>query len=117
MRDLLKFRTEISPTFDVNFLDLFDPSEIKNDVVKKGPKKIYDVLFTFYDTHAVHKNVSVDYFPEFVLHTICRLKAVRGEVRNMTSDPETQLVGASKELIKVRRGWNKHPRNFNGGSL
>ena len=54
----------MSPTFDVNFMDWFDPWEIKNNVVKKGPKiimKIYCVLFTCADTHAVHLNIYVDY--------------------------------------------------------
>ena len=40
-------------------------------------------------------------------HCIRRLKATRGNVRMITSDPGSQLIGASKELSEWRRGWSK----------
>ena len=41
-----------------------------------------------------------------MLHTIRRLLAQKGDVRMSVSDPGSQLVGASKELLSWRKGWD-----------
>ena len=103
-------RSRMLPSFSVTCMDLFGPYEIRDDCIKKGPrvfKKVYGVIFTCPSTRAIHLDVAVDYTTEAVLHTIRRLMALRGDVQKIISDPGTQLVGASKDLIDWRRGWNE----------
>ena len=103
------FRSDMLPCFAVTCMDIFGPYEIRDDCVKKGPriyKKVYGVIYTCASTRAVHLDVAVDYSTEAVLHTLRRLMAVRGDVRLMISDPGSQLVGASNELAKWRKGWD-----------
>ena len=110
MGDLPQFRSEMLPSFTVTCMDLFGPFEIKDDVVKKGPKKIkkvWGVVYTCASTRAVHLDVAIDYSTEAVLHTVRRLLALRGDVRTIVSDPGSQLVAASKELSEWRRGWDQ----------
>ena len=109
MGTLPSFRTEVSPSFSVTCMDLFGPYEIRDDCVKKGPriyKKVYGVLFTCASTRAVHLDIAVDYSTESILHTLRRLLALRGDVRLIISDPGSQLMSASKELIEWRKGWD-----------
>ena len=109
MGDLPDFRSEMSPPFSVCLMDLFGPLEIRDDVVKRGPrvyKKVWGVVFTCASTRAVHLDVCIDYSTEAVLHTLRRLMSLRGNVRIMFSDPGSQLMGASRELSEWRRGWD-----------
>ena len=90
-------------------MDLFGPYEIRDDCVKKGPriyKKVYGVIFACASTRAIQLDIAVDYSTEAVLHCVRRLLGLRGEVRMIISDPGTQLLGASRELAKWRRGWD-----------
>ena len=78
MGELPSCRSEMLPAFAVVSMDLFGPLEIKDDVVKRGPKKIkkvWGVLYTCVSTRAVHLDVSIDYSTESVLHTLRRLMA------------------------------------------
>ena len=52
-------------------------------------------------------DVAVNYDTESVLHTVRRLKASRGNVKSITSDPGSQLIGASKELMAWRKDWSE----------
>ena len=91
-------------------MDLFGPWEIKDDIIKRGPKKIrkiWGIVYTCMSTRAVYVDVSIDYSTESVLHTVRRLMAFRGDVRLIISDPGTQLVGASREMKSWREGWNE----------
>ena len=109
MGTLPSFRSEVSPSFSMTCMDLFGPFEIRDDCVKKGPriyKKVYGVLFTCASTRAVHLDIAVDYSTESVLHTVRRLIALRGEVKMIVSDPGSQLMGASREFIEWRKGWD-----------
>ena len=110
MGDLPEFRTEMSPAFTSVAMDLFGPWEIKDDIIKRGPKKIrkiWGIVYTCMSTRAVYVDVSIDYSTESVLHTVRRLMAFRGDVRLIISDPGTQLVGASREMKSWREGWNE----------
>ena len=83
--------------------------EIRDDVVKKGPrkyKKVWGVIYTCASTRAVYLDVADSYATESVLHTVRRLLAIRGDVRIIISDPGSQLVRASKELSEWRHGWD-----------
>ena len=103
------FRSKVLPSFAVTCMDLFGPYEIRDDCVKRGPrvvKKVYGVIFTCPSTRTIHLDIAIDYSTEAVLHTIRRLMAIRGDVKQIISDPGTQLVGASKELSEWRHGWN-----------
>ena len=86
----------------------------KEHSVKKGPrvtKKVWGVLFTCTASRAIYLDVAIDYSTEAVLHTIRRLMGFRGDVRIIISDPGTQLVGASKELIEWRNSWDQEQLN------
>ena len=110
MGDLPTFRFEMSPAFSAVCMDLFGPMEIKDDCVKKGPriyKKVFGVVFTCTASRAIYLDVAIDYSTEAVLHTIRRLMAFRGDIRLIISDPGSQLVGASKELVNWRKNWNQ----------
>ena len=110
MGDLPDVRTSISPPFQNILLDLFGPFTIKDDCVKKGPrvhKKVWGVLVSCCSTRAVYLDVATNYDTESILHCIRRLQAHRGSVRVITSDPGSQLVGASNELREWRRGWSE----------
>ena len=99
----------LQPAFSAVCMDLFGPLIIKDDCVKKGPrvhKKVYGVLYTCLATRAVHLDVAIDYDTEAVLHTVRRLLALRGDTRLIISDPGSQLVSASSELSKWRKGWD-----------
>ena len=105
MGDLPDIRSQMSPAFEHCLLDLFGPFIIKDDCVKKGPrvhKKVFGVLICCTSTRAVYLDVATAYNTEAVLHCIRRLKANRGQVKSITSDPGSQLVSASKELKEWR---------------
>ena len=109
MGDLPSYRYEPSPAFTAVCMDLFGPVTIRDDCVKKGPriyKKVWGVVYTCAATRAVYLDVSIDYSTQAVLHTIRRLLAQKGDVRMIVSDPGSQLVGASKELLSWRKGWD-----------
>ena len=109
MGDLPSFRTDMLPAFAVVGMDLLGPQEIKDDVIKRGPKrtlKVWIVVFTCLSTRAVHIDIATDYSTESILHTVRRLMAMRGDVQKIISDPGTQLVGASRELTEWRNGWD-----------
>ena len=109
MGELPDIRSQISPPFENCLLDLFGPFIIKDDCVKKGPKvhkKVFGVLVSCTVTRAVYLDVAVAYDTEAILHCIRRLKASRGNIKTITSDPGSQLLGASRELREWRKGWS-----------
>ena len=111
MGDLPIYRSQMLPSFSVVCMDLFGPQEIRDDVVKRGPrkyKKVWGVIYTCTSTRAVHLDVATDYSTEAVLHTVRRLMSIRGDVRRIISDPGSQLVRASKELTEWRQGWDQN---------
>ena len=55
----------------------------------------------------MHLDIEIDYSTKSVLHTLRRVMAVRGDIRKVISDPGTQLVGASREIIEWRKGWDE----------
>ena len=63
MGDLPSFRTDMLPAFAVVGMDLLGPQEIKDDVIKRGPKrtlKVWIVVFTCLSTRAVHTDIVTD---------------------------------------------------------
>ena len=119
MGELPEFRFRPSSAFSAVCMDLFGPMIIRDDCVKKGPrvtKKVWGVLFTCTASRAVYLDIAIDYSTEAVLHTIRRLMAFRGDVRIIISDPGSQLVGASKELVEWRKGWDQEELNRFGAS-
>ena len=82
---------------------------IRDDCIMKGPriyKRVYGVLFTCSTTRAVHLDVALDYGTESVLQTIRRLMANKGDIRQIVSNPGSQLQGAAKELSEWRKNWD-----------
>ena len=110
MGNLPEFRFEMASAFTAVCMDLFGPIIIKDDCVKKGSKiykKVFGVMFTCTASRAVHIDVAIDYSTEAILHTLRRLMSLRGDVKLIVSDPGSQLVGASKELISWRKSWSQ----------
>ena len=108
MEELPEFRSKMLPPFSVVCMDLFGPLEIRDDCVKRGPrifKKVYGVVYSCTSTRAIYIDIAIDYSTEAVLHTVRRLMGHRGDVRMIISDPGSQLVGASQELSRWRKGW------------
>ena len=109
MGDLPSFRYEPSPAFSAVSMDLFGPVTIRDDCVKKGPriyKKVWGVVYVCTASRAVYLDIAIDYSTEAVIHTVRRLLARKGDVRLIISDPGSQLVGASNELLNWRKGWD-----------
>ena len=72
------------PAFAVVGMDLLRSHDIKDDVIKRGPKrteKVWIVIFTCLSTRAVHLEIAVDYSTESILHCIRRLLAICGDVQ------------------------------------
>ena len=65
------------------------------------------MLFSCCSTRAVHLDVATNYDTTSILHCICRLKALRGEIRVIVFDPGSQLVGACNEMKNWRHGWSE----------
>ena len=108
MGDLPAYRYDSSaPAWSTVLMDLFGPMEIRGEVNKRSRGKVWGVLYTCALTRAVHMDVAVNYGTEAILHTLRRLKARRGNIFRVVSDPGTQLKGASKELKKWVAGWDK----------
>ena len=110
MGQLPEVRTEIHPPFANCLMDLFGPIIIKDDCVKKGPKvnkKVWGVLYTCASTRAIYLDVATDYSSQAIMHTLRRLKSLRGNVKSVISDPGTQLVAVDKELRSWRTGWSE----------
>ena len=110
MGELPDFRTNISPPFSHVLMDLFGPFTIRDDCVKKGPrvlKKVWGVVFSCASTRAVQIDTAVNYDTKSVLHCIRRLKALRGSVKVIVSDPGSQLIGADNEMKSWRKGWSE----------
>ena len=110
MGDLPEFRSIPSKPFETIHLDLFGPIVIKDSVVKRGArvkKKVWGSLSVCAGTRAISLDFCDDYSMESVLHVIRRLKADKGNIKRIISDPGTQLKGASRELREVREGWSE----------
>ena len=100
----------MTPPFSCVLLDLFGPFLIKDDCIKRGPrvnKKVWGVAFSCTSTRALYLDVAVSYNTESILHCIRRLKALRGDIKTIVSDPGSQLVGAAKELKSWRKTWSE----------
>ena len=110
MGDLPEFRSLPSKPFETVHLDLFGPIVIKDSVVKRGArvkKKVWGSLSVCGGTRAISLDFCDDYGTESILHVIRRLKADKGNIKRIISDPGTQLKGASRELREVREGWSE----------
>ena len=111
MGDLPEERSsEMYPAWSCVSMDYFGPLEIRDEVIKKGPrvcKKIWGVIWVCMRTRGVHLDIASDYSTESVLHVVRRLKALKGNVGRIVSDRGTNLISASKELKEWRKGWNE----------
>ena len=90
MGDLPECRvSEEFPAWSSVNMDLFGPLEVRDEVVKRGPrvcKKIWGIIFVCTRTRGVYLDVASDYSTESVLHAVRRLLALKGNVRLIISD-------------------------------
>ena len=94
-----------SPPFDCVILDLFGPYMCRGD---KNPRvsnvKVWGVIIVDMTCRAVHLEVTPGYDTGSFLVSFRRYAAIRGWPSKVFSDPGTQLVGASSELV---RSWGE----------
>ena len=73
MGDLPLYRNEMSPAFSHVAMDLFGPWQVKDNIIKRGPKKlkkVQGVVYTCMATRAVYIDVATDYSTFSVLQTV-----------------------------------------------
>ena len=108
MGDLPRYRYDSSaPAWSVCLMDLFGPMTCQDDIKKRSRMKVWGVLYTCALSRAIHLDIATDSSTESILHTVRRLMARRGNVRQLVSDPGSQLKGASNEMRKWIQGWNR----------
>ena len=89
-----------SVPFSSVMVDLFGPYLVR-EVQKRISGKAWGVIFTDLCSRAVHIEVAFGYDTKSFLLVLCRFAAIRGWPSVMYSDPGTQLVGASSELVQA----------------
>ena len=102
-------RLKPCPVFSYVAVDYFGPFTIRGEVKKRVHGKCYGVIFTCMGVRAVYVDLAVDYSTNGFLQVLRRFVSLRGSPTNFFSDPGTQLVGASNELMKVVAGleWTR----------
>ena len=110
MGDLPDIRTNIQPPFSVVGCDLWGPLNIRDDVIKRGPrvmKKVWGVLLTCTATRAIYLDVACGNCTEELIHVIRRAMTRCGNIRTIISDPGTNLLGAAREMEEWRQNWDQ----------
>ena len=82
-------------------LDLFGPFICKSDVNKRATKKVWGMLIVDVNSGAVHCDTVQDYGTQEVVITLTRFANLRGWPLKISSDPGSQLQGASGNMS----GW------------
>lgn len=100
-------RMRPSPPFNGVMLDLFGPYLIRGEIQKRVTGKAYGVLFTDLSSRAIHIEGVFGYDTASFLMAFTRFVSIRGWPQVVYSDPGSQLVGSSKELINM---WDRMER-------
>jgi hypothetical protein len=104
MADLPKDRTVAGkPAFSHVGVDYFGPFEIKRG---RTVHKRYGVIFTCFNTRAIHLEVAYSLDTDSCINSIRRFIARRGPIESIRSDNGTNLVGAQRELQEEIQRWN-----------
>ena len=90
-----------SAPFSSVMVDLFGPYLVRGEVQKRISGKAWGVIFADLCSRAVHIEVAFGCDTKSFLLVFCRFAAIRGWPSVMYSDPGTQLVGASSELVQA----------------
>ena len=109
MGELPEFRSKIQPAFSIVGCDLWGPINIRDDVIKCGPRvtrKVWGVLLTCMATRAIYLDVACGSSSEELIHVLRRAMTRCGQIRTIVSDPGTNLIGAARELQEWRRNWD-----------
>ena len=109
MGELPEFRSNIQPAFSIVGCDLWGPINIRDDVIKRGPrvtKKVWGVLITCMATRAIYLDVACGSSSEELIHVLRRAMTRCGQIQTIISDPGTNLVGAARELQEWRKSWD-----------
>jgi hypothetical protein len=96
-----------NPPFDSTMVDLFGPYTIRGEVQKRISGKAYGVIFTDLASRAVHIEGVFGYDTASFMMALTRFVCMRGWPRKLFSDPGSQLVGASKELVTMWKEMEK----------
>ena len=90
-----------SPPFTSVMLDLFGPYHVRGEVQKRITCKAWGVIFTDLCSRGVHIEVVFGYDTKSFLLALSRFAAIRGWPSVIYSDPGSQLVGASNDLVSI----------------
>ena len=102
--------SEVYPAWTCVNLDLFGPVDIRDEVIKRGPrvcKKVWLLICVCTRTRGVYLDICTDYSTESVLHVVRRLMASKGDVKLIISDRGSNLISADKEIQAWREGWDE----------
>ena len=104
MADLLTQRVVFGEApFSNSGVDYFGPFEIKRG---RSVLKRYGVLFTCFNSRAVHLEIAHSLDTSSCINAIRRFVARRGPCKRLRSDNGTNLVGAQRELKEQIDQWN-----------
>lgn len=92
------------PPFTKVGMDFFGPFDIKRG---RTTVKRYGVIFTCMVIRAVHIEVAPSLDTDSCINAIRRFIARRGQVKSITSDNGTNLVGAEREMRQSIETWNR----------
>ena len=105
-------RIKPSPAFQNVGIDYFGPFVTKGEVQKRVHGKGFGIKITCDSSRAVYVDLSPNYSTQALLLTLRRFGSVRGWPAHITSDPGSQLKGASAELKRAVKDldWNELKR-------
>ena len=92
------------PVFTNTAVDYFGPFLV---VHGRRTLKRYGVIFTCLNSRALHLEVSDSLTTDSFINALRRFLSRRGNVKSMTSDNGTNLVGGNTELKVAIQGWNQ----------
>ena len=79
-------------------LDLFGPFTCRSDVNKRSTKKVWGILIVDTNSGAIHCDTVQDYGAQEVVKALRRFASLRGWPTKISSDPGSQLQGASGNM-------------------
>ena len=91
------------PPFSNSGVNYFGPF-----YAKQGRKQLkrYGVIFSCMSSRAIHIEVSHSLDTDSFINSLWRFVSRRGNVRSLTSDNGTNMVGSDRELRRAIDSWN-----------
>ena len=97
MANLPSCRLNKSAPFTHCRIDMFEPIAVKQ---RRSEVKHYGAMFTCTASGGIHIEVAFNLDTDSFILALRRLVAIRGNVRSIYSDNESNFIGAGRELKK-----------------